>query len=272
MENIILGRTLYEDDFKTDEPEDAGCTHAPLEDAGCTFLKEIYLSGEFNHLELFSEAYNKIKLDDYYKIKNFLIEKKVSLSYHPWLDISTFTFSDKVINLKQIIRDCEKIGMKYCVLHLGSFEGDKYECLQNLVEVFGEILDNFSTVKVCLENVPLICEWDDKTMLGSAIEDFDYIFSKINSENLGMNIDVGHCNLTSNNFSDLVGNFSEKIFSAHLSDNNGIKDEHIALGKGNIKWEEIFKVFKDMNFKGPFVLELKEEYIKESYNFLKQFI
>ncbi|MBN2552486.1 MAG: sugar phosphate isomerase/epimerase, partial [Spirochaetales bacterium] len=43
----------------------------------------------------------------------------------------------------------------------------------------------------------------------------------------------------------------------HISDNHGIKDDHAVPGRGNIDWPPVASILKQIDFDGPFVLELR---------------
>ena len=71
-------------------------------------------------------------------------------------------------------------------------------------------------------------------------------------KDVGLLLDLGHLNISSNllkfdkikfleKFLDLYGN---RLLEVHISENNGIKDEHLALHKNSWQLEAISKIKK----------------------------
>lgn len=80
-------------------------------------------------------------------------------------------------------------------------------------------------------------------------------------------LDVGHANIQqkTNQTKNFFKKFGKKICHIHVSDNHGEKDEHLAIGKGNINWKEIIKTIKEFNYNKTTTIEVftnKKEAIK----------
>ncbi len=58
----------------------------------------------------------------------------------------------------------------------------------------------------------------------------------LENTDLALTFDVGHHNIARNDF--FIKNFN-RVINVHLHDNNGKRDEHLALGKGNVNLNEI---------------------------------
>jgi len=101
-------------------------------------------------------------------------------------------------------------------------------------------------------------------------------------DEFGLLLDIGHLNLifSQEQIIEYLKKFPYKVLEVHLNDNNGYKDEHLSLGKGNIDFRRIFiELNKNKNFIGNFTIEIKSESfnktveeIKKSYLFLKNTI
>lgn len=80
----------------------------------------------------------------------------------------------------------------------------------------------------------------------------------------GVTLDLGHANTFEDpvNFINVLG---KKIINVHVHDNNGGKDQHLAIGEGKIDFEEIFKVLKGIEWRGPLIIEAHkiEDLIKD---------
>ena len=74
-----------------------------------------------------------------------------------------------------------------------------------------------------------------------------------------LHIDVGHSNLSKgkgNALNSIMRKHHKRLAHVHLSDNGGLKDDHIGLGKGKINWKDIAKTFKNYKYDGTFTLEV----------------
>ncbi len=86
----------------------------------------------------------------------------------------------------------------------------------------------------------------------------------IEETELKLTLDVGHYNVQKNEF--FVRNF-DKVVNMHLHDNNGDRDEHLALGRGSVD----LRSFPLENYEGFLTIETRdEEAILESRNYLRR--
>jgi sugar phosphate isomerase/epimerase len=91
--------------------------------------------------------------------------------------------------------------------------------------------------------------------------DYDLV-EKENLNNLGLTIDTGHVSFDSGagyrdfiTIGGLIERFGSKIFHMHLHDYDGESD-HLAIGKGNIDFDEVITALKKINYNGSLCLEL----------------
>ena len=103
----------------------------------------------------------------------------------------------------------------------------------------------------------------DFSNIGYICDDFEYIFNKIKSQNLCFCYDTGH-NLINN--SDYISNLNDRLEIIHLSDNNGIDDSHLGIGRGILHENEIKKLLS-VNAK-YLILEINHNHIKETIDIL----
>ena len=98
-----------------------------------------------------------------------------------------------------------------------------------------EFLWNRSGITVCLENV-----------LDREIEPFAEIIDRVGHPDLGMCLDLGHAHCYSNHSAaEWAGVLKPYIRHVHLHDNQGVKDEHLALGEGSVPWKEVLGILAD---------------------------
>lgn len=101
-------------------------------------------------------------------------------------------------------------------------------------------------VKVMVENMPGL--FSRPSVLAA-------VFRKV--PNLYFHLDVGHANIGGESQTPaLVKKFAKKLAHIHISDNNGKEDQHLALGRGKIKWKNELKIIKDSGYDNTITLEV----------------
>ncbi len=71
-------------------------------------------------------------------------------------------------------------------------------------------------------------------------------------EGIGMTFDFGHAN-TIGKVNDFL-HYAKKADHIHIHDNNGMSDEHLALGEGTISWSKVGKTIA-ADYSGVVVIE-----------------
>jgi sugar phosphate isomerase/epimerase len=90
-------------------------------------------------------------------------------------------------------------------------------------------------ISLCVENMPSIYQ-----EFGKDVSYFRSLFSGIDSEYLGMTLDLGHANTVSPGlWKQFSLEFGERTVHYHIHDNHGSWDEHLVLGKGNLPISDI---------------------------------
>lgn len=69
-------------------------------------------------------------------------------------------------------------------------------------------------------------------------------------------IDTGHSNLCGRRPEEVLRYFGDVVRHIHISDNNGQSDLHLPPGTGNIDWEAVFAVLKDIGYDRTLTLEV----------------
>lgn len=105
-------------------------------------------------------------------------------------------------------------------------------------------------ILIAIENFP-------EPLFGSnPVELYDRL-EKLNLPNVGMCLDIGHA-FVGGHLPKVLSHFGEKIFSVHASDNRGNVDEHMTPGHGTVPWENILDGLRQIEFHGPFVIEVRD--------------
>ena len=122
---------------------------------------------------------------------------------------------------------------------------------------------------------------DDLGMIFTIENDYkanDYVLAgypeqtRLLLENVGckLTFDIGHAN-TAGKIEDFAKLLDRFIVNVHLHDNNGRKDEHLPIGRGDIDFAAVFRKMKDWMARKPLTVECHSfEGLKESVNFMRQ--
>ena len=150
------------------------------------------------------------------------------------------------------------LNIEYFNMHLGYVISERLyknriKYLDNSVSFFEELL-KVSNKRLSIENT--YSKSGDFSNIG-------YIFNKIKSQNLCFCYDTGH-NLINN--SDYISNLNDRLEIIHLSDNNGIDDSHLGIGRGILRENEIKRLLS-VNAK-YLILEINHNHIKETIDIL----
>ena len=115
-------------------------------------------------------------------------------------------------------------------------------------------------VKMCIENMP--------DMEGYLFKDINHLNYLADQLGVFMTLDVGHAHNTGFSTEEMIK--PSRLKHIHLSDNDGSFDNHEALGKGTIDFDNLLKNLKNINYSGVLTVEVKNRAeIKESLKFLQ---
>ena len=155
------------------------------------------------------------------------------------VDINIASLNKGIRNesIKQMIncaKYAEKIGAKTITVHPGKIGRNEPRlrkgALEFACESIGKIMDN-SDVEISVENMPV-----RQSFLANKVEELEMIQTETGCS---LTIDTGHGN-TCNNLEEMLN--LKNISYCHLNDNDGIKDQHIALGDGTLDLNLLKKV------------------------------
>ncbi len=151
------------------------------------------------------------------------------------------------------VKDCleffRKAGAKIITLHPDPGIGaiDLEMTIKLNAESFESILDEAKKIglEVVIENVPGVF---------SNPEVIKQIFDRV--DDLGFHLDVAHSSIGKDNTRQLLNAFKERLKHIHLSDNRLREDDHMPIGAGNIKWEQVISLIKATGYDSSFTLEV----------------
>ena len=180
-----------------------------------------------------------------------------------FLSTADLTESLRRASLTEMHRSLEvaaELGAKKVVLHpslaggmgayvLDTVKGYAFDFLSEMVDA-ASCLD----VTVCLENMFV------RNRLGVEPDDFEEIFKAFPS--LKLTLDTGHANIhdrRGRRLKELVNRFGLRIGHLHVSDNQGKRDDHLAVGQGTIKFADLVMHLKGAGYDDTVTLEVFDE-------------
>lgn len=228
------------------------------------------IRGEINN-ELTKEA-QKLMEDNNIDINNVIVHAPYIVNL---ANMNNFNFS--VSFLKEEVKRCSTLGIKYMVLHPGSAVNvSRIEAIENISKGLNLILDNDYDVKILLETMA-----GKGNEIGKDFNELKQIIDKVeNKDRMGVCIDTCHLNdagYDMNNFDNVLDIFDsiigiDKIGCIHINDSmnviNSHKDRHENIGFGTIGFDNLINVIYNKRLEDvPKILETpyvtKDELSKE---------
>ena len=173
---------------------------------------------------------------------------------------------DFAINfLKNEIKRCHELGVKYIVLHPGSAVGiERSIAINNIINVLNQVLDNNYDVMILLETMA-----GKGNEVGKTTLELKQIIDNINyQDKIGVCLDTCHLNdsgIDISCFNEYLDDFYNniginKIHCIHINDSkneiNSHKDRHDNIGFGTIGFDNIINVINNPRLNNiPFILE-----------------
>ena len=167
--------------------------------------------------------------------------------------------------LKQEIKRCSMLHIKYMVLHPGSSVSiTKEEGINNIINALNIILDNEYDVTICLETMA-----GKGNEVGSNLLEIKNIIDKIEYQNkIGVCLDTCHLNDAGydiSNFDSILDEIDkligiDKIKCIHINDSKNIlgskKDRHENIGLGSIGFNNLINIIYNKRISNiPKILE-----------------
>ena len=205
--------------------------------------------------------------------------------------ISKWEFS--ITFLKNEIKRCEQLGIKYMVVHPGScLKCDRNECLKNISDALNYIINYDTKVTILIETMA-----GKGTECGiNTLEIKTILDNVIFKDKIGVCIDTCHLNdsgIDLKYFDDYLNEFDKliginKIKCIHVNDSKNVlgskKDRHENIGFGTIGFDNLINVIYHDKLKNvpkiletpyideypPYKFEIKEIYEKKYNPSLKE--
>ena len=190
-------------------------------------------------------------------------------SYHGcFIDVNPASSDSKYRELSRLRcrQSCEAavaLGAKNVVFHSSCFHylrGTFLEGWAALCADFYEELAETYNLKIFIENSPDIDPGPIRALMDI-----------IHNDNIGVCLDIGHANYSNVSIEEWFDAIGDRIGYMHLSDNMGVYDDHLSLGKGNIDWIFVDRMWHSLNRNMPITLEVGGlDNVVDSLNYLKE--
>jgi sugar phosphate isomerase/epimerase len=156
---------------------------------------------------------------------------------------------DAMDEVKRALETAEEMPLKFLIMHLGERE-DRWNprTLEHAMTAI-EHLKAFARplgVKLLLENIQ-----NEVTQPQNLLE----ILTVGHFNDVGLCLDLGHANLA-DGVPAILAELKPLLFSAHIHDNHGLKDEHLWPGDGTIAWDEAMRELRTAPQLAEAVLEI----------------
>jgi sugar phosphate isomerase/epimerase len=222
-------------------------------------------------------------------LKKLRNENKINFTVHAqYLSGSLNDFNEKIRQetVRQVLKSIDQaaaIGVKIITLHpaLEPY-GLKTEKRKELELISYQEIARYAAkkkIKVGLENEAQTCFWfpDRACLINQLIE----TIKKVNRKNFGLTLDIGHANVTGEDYLAAIKRHSDIIFHIHAHDNIGAAekniakfkrpDPHLSPGKGDIDWKMVIATLHKSCFKGYFELECEIKDLEEAIKYIRSF-
>jgi len=166
------------------------------------------------------------------------------------INLSSIELGKRIYAVRQIKESLDaaaEIEALYVVVHpWGTGESLKEAGMDVLLELFDYSSER--GIKMGIENMPPM-----KGMRFVSPDDF-LEFYKLNPKAPGLILDVAHAFIAGflDKFLDRLAN---KVLIVHCSDTNGIKDDHLMVGAGNLPWRELLNKLITSGYMGNLSVE-----------------
>jgi sugar phosphate isomerase/epimerase len=234
---------------------------SPLEDI-LPFLEDINVD--------YCEIINEYPLNN---VQSEIFESySIKTTFHsPISDMNLASPNESIRNasieqVKKSINLANKLNANIVVVHPGQ--------VPFLARIFQEkvIENNFNSlnecanyahemgIELCVENMP--------DMEGYLFKDINHLNNLVEELGVFMTLDVGHAHNMGFSTDEMIK--SKHLKHIHLSDNDGSFDNHEALGKGTIDFDNLLKNLNKIKYSGVLTIEVKNKAeILESLKFLQ---
>jgi len=161
--------------------------------------------------------------------------------------------------LEKWIKFYSSIGSKVVAIHIPFNNPSIYEnSIDYLLRIKSSALNFFRALEKLLSEYGVRLAIENRLergVYGYLPQDILAIIREINSENIGMCMDIGHAFINGLNLSDFYKVYKDYIYLIHAHDNDGIRDLHLPPFTGRIDWRRLLEELR-ASYRGVIVFEV----------------
>jgi len=239
-------------------------------------MTERILKTDTTYIEIVDEGFHALNKRRVQILNELAASYGLKYTVHaPFADINIASPSKPLLNttlkrLKKSILYASALNCQIWVFHPGLQTGISMfypgkEWTRNLKTA--RLLFKFAkdhSVEAAIENVP-----EPFPFIMKSTEDFKRFYSEVN-ENIGLVLDIGHANI--NKQTELfLTTFADKIVHMHAHNNYGKSDQHLGIGHGNVNWEKVANLVREISYDKIITIE-SVEHVDESVHRLRRLL
>ncbi|TKJ39933.1 hypothetical protein CEE37_09350 [candidate division LCP-89 bacterium B3_LCP] len=224
----------------------SGFRQVPLADALFSLPEIGYDAVEIclEHPDLNPDNPSSVKTDE---LKSLLEEAN--------LDVSAVSFHGKKADWEEKVRKC-RIGIK-----MASDLGTDCFISGSRIEVDDDEFDGMCafTIQMCKQTsdhgIYFAVEPEPGTLIDGT-EEMEALISKVGSEYLKVNLDIGHSFLTEDDVCADIQHWGERIAHIHIEDMKSGLHRHLIPGEGDLEFGGIFSALERIEYNGYLTIDL----------------
>jgi sugar phosphate isomerase/epimerase len=175
--------------------------------------------------------------------------------------------------VRQEIDLCAELGSPL-ILHGGGIvepravKPVKRICLEGLVDVLDKLTAYAEAkgVELWLENLSNYTKNHPFYYIFTKDEEFDYVFSRIGG--VSFILDVSHAYINNGDPTETFRKFRHRIVAMSFSDNMGVVDSHLPLGKGSLDYRTLIDEISSASWRGIISFETRGGTLRDSLDHL----
>lgn len=181
------------------------------------------------------------------------LEKYPLMLHGPFLDLNPVSYDAQIAKASkerfcQTIQTAKELNAKGVVFHTCFIPAINFTIgwAKRQIIFWQEMMEQYAGgLKIYLENV-FDPEWQPLLEIAQGVE----------NKNFGICLDIGHVHAYSKQpVKEWIQKLGPYIKHMHLHDNCGMRDEHLALGKGTLDLPELFQVLEEYAEVQSFTIE-----------------
>lgn len=153
-----------------------------------------------------------------------------------------------------------RIGAKWAIMHVVNDEAEPENWELQLAKNhrhYDKIVDRAAQLGIGIAFENMVQGKMAVHRFGSLPEEMNALIDSYGCDHVGICWDFGHGNTAiPNRHPEGIRMLGDRLKCVHIDDNLGVIDDHFIPFRGNIRWEEVMPVLKEINFPGVLNLEL----------------